>query len=330
MTLHIAPLTNQKTMFPFIELVNKHFNNNKHQFILCSNQNVNISYENAILKDVFKIDKELIKYIEEADHIIFHGVWYDVLSELILKDLTLFSKIYCVLWGGDFYFPETRSDIHKDFMKNVKYYVTGNISEFNLAKRYYNFEAKYIKCFTYTNNVVKNNEITKSGAFKHLNILLNHSASRTGHHIEALELLSSYKNKNIIIYVPLSYGDEEYAKDIIEYGKDLFGNKFIPITEFLEYEKYIKFLSKIDIAMFNHKIQEGASNIYTLLSMGTKVYLNSHTTVNEYMKEIGITVYDIDNFDLTLLDIKIKNSNIKATKEYFSEKNLLESLKKWM
>ena len=42
-----------------------------------------------------------------------------------------------------------------------------------------------------------------------INILIGNSATETNNHIEVLDLLSKFKNEDIKIYVPLSYGDME-------------------------------------------------------------------------------------------------------------------------
>lgn len=43
-----------------------------------------------------------------------------------------------------------------------------------------------------------------------------------------------------------------------------------PIVDFMDFNEYINFLSTIDIAIFNHKRQQGMGNIITLLGMGKK------------------------------------------------------------
>ena len=62
-----------------------------------------------------------------------------------------------------------------------------------------------------------------------IKILLGNSATESNQHKEAFELLEKYKNKNIKIYVPLSYGPEKYADEIEQLGMHIFGEKFIPM-----------------------------------------------------------------------------------------------------
>ena len=48
----------------------------------------------------------------------------------------------------------------------------------------------------------------------------------------------------------------------------------------MPFNQYLEFLGKIDIAIFNHRRQQGFGNAITLLGLGKKVYLNSVSTLN--------------------------------------------------
>src|SRR5690606_3405679 len=98
-----------------------------------------------------------------------------------------------------------------------------------------------------------------------VNILVGNSADPSNNHLEILDKLLPYKDADIQIYTPLSYGDQDHAKLVSEYGKKLFSEKFSPVTDFMKEENYLNFLCSIDIAIFNHKRQQGMGNITTLL-----------------------------------------------------------------
>lgn len=53
-------------------------------------------------------------------------------------------------------------------------------------------------------------------------------------------------------------------RKVIIKGKELFGEKFIPLTEFMTFEKYLEFLGSIDIAIFAHKRQQAMGNTITI------------------------------------------------------------------
>ena len=161
-----------------------------------------------------------------------------------------------------------------------------------------------------------------------INIQIGNSAETTNNHFYLFDKLLQYKDSDIRIYAPLSYANHSYAKRVIERGKELFGDKFIPMTEFLPYDKYLEFLGNIDIVMFGHRRQQALGNTVVLLGLGKKVYMRDDISPWQFFVDISVKVYNIENIDLKLLDESVKKRNIKNIKEYFSEKRLVEQLKK--
>jgi hypothetical protein len=159
-----------------------------------------------------------------------------------------------------------------------------------------------------------------------INMQLGNSADPTNNHIEVLEKLVKYRDKNIKIYTPLSYGDKEYAKSVISYGQQLFGDKFVPLIEFMPFEKYLEFLSEIDIAIFAHKRQQAMGNTITLLGLGKKVYMRSDITPWQLFNDIDVKVFDVEDIQIDAIDEETKKENHQKIKEYFSEENYLKQL----
>src|SRR5690606_7080247 len=101
--------------------------------------------------------------------------------------------------------------------------------------------------------------------------------------------------KDFNLYVPLSYGSEDYKNRIIKKGKELFGSRFKPLEDFIPYQEYITFLKNIDILILNHRRQQGMGNTIQALGMGKKVFLNSITPQYHLFKKLGIKVFPIEN-----------------------------------
>ena len=101
-----------------------------------------------------------------------------------------------------------------------------------------------------------------------------------------LRKLSKFRNQNIKVYVPLSYGDKEYVHRVIKSGRDLLGEKFVPMTDYMDVDEYYKHLSQIDIALFGMKRQQALGNIMALLYMGKKVYLREHSVLEHYSSNV--------------------------------------------
>nr|MDA3878207.1 TDP-N-acetylfucosamine:lipid II N-acetylfucosaminyltransferase [Halothiobacillus sp.] len=118
----------------------------------------------------------------------------------------------------------------------------------------------------------------------------------------------------------------EYAKVIATRGKEMFGNKFTPLLEFMPFENYLELLGQIDIAVFAHKRQQAMGNTITLLGLGKKVYMHSDVTPWAMFNELGVKVFDICKFDLMPLNDDVREKNQKRIKSHFSEITLAQQL----
>lgn len=131
-----------------------------------------------------------------------------------------------------------------------------------------------------------------------------------------------FKNDDICIYVPLSYGNKKHAQAAIQQGQQWFGDKFKPLTEFMPFDEYLLLLGTIDIAIFNHKRQQAMGNTITLLGLRKKVYVRSDTAQSEFFNSLGVHFFDINDFNLNLLNAEDSCENNKKIKIYFSEEDL--------
>ncbi|MEA2017615.1 MAG: TDP-N-acetylfucosamine:lipid II N-acetylfucosaminyltransferase, partial [Campylobacterota bacterium] len=246
------------------------------------------------------------------------------------------KKCYWIIVGGDLYYYKTRPinlrhDLYefmrKSVISKIAYLITGTTGDYKLAQKWYGATGKHIKCFNYPSNLYKEYEI-KPKKHNTINIQLGNSADPSNNHIDVLKNLEQYKDEDIQIFVPLSYGDQEYAKEIILKGKELFGDKFIPLTEFMPFEKYLDFLSEIDIAIFAHKRQQAMGNTITLLGLGKKVYIDSGTVQFDFFKKNNVEVFDVNSINLQTLNQTTVKTNKEKIKNLFSKKVLLDGLQR--
>ena len=130
-------------------------------------------------------------------------------------------------------------------------------------------------------------------------------------------------DSNTELICPLSYcATKEYQQEIINYGKDIFGDKFIPLLDFLPLADYLEILKKVDIAIFAHENQQAYGNIIQLLGMGKKVYMRKTTSYDEITQN-GILVFDFDDgIDLERLDEKSARENHASVKSIYSLENM--------
>jgi hypothetical protein len=317
-----------KFLAPFIDFVDVNMGRENHHYVfitsekylygLTAEHNVEFLHTN---EDIFIT---LLAYMQEAEKIILHGLWREKVDMLLYFHPELLKKCFWFIWGGDFYFPEKQNWFKKQIIKDIGHIVTDNRGDFELIKTWYGAKGMNIPCFGYPSNLYKELQSTPKKD-KTIFIQLGNSADPSNQHSEALQILEYYKEEDIKIFVPLTYGNKEYAQGVIAEGYRLLGDKFFPIVEHMPYEEYMRFLENIDIAIFNHNRQQAMGNIVTLLGMGKKVYLNK-TTIWDYFAQDEIEVFSLADFDLHLLEQDEKEHNIDIIKARYSSEKLQKCL----
>lgn len=326
---------------PFIKLIKtKPFNMNEHCFYLwdsisssdlVEDEKVKIIRGNK-LKKIALISK-LFLCMEKSDKIILHGLFNPLIILLLFFNRKILKKSYWVLWGADLYGYKFRFG----WKNRLRYFFLGSViksmgniityirGDYDCAVEWFGTKANYYECLMYESNLYKEFEVSicKNST---KNILVGNSADPANNHLDIFDYLEPYKDQDIKIYAPLSYGNNEYSEKVIKEGIERFGEKFEALTELVSSEEYIQFLSKIDFAIFNHKHQQGMGNTISLLSLGKKVYMRSDVTQWKFFKEHRIEVFDIEKFSLEVLEPEIKTHNQNNIKDYFSKENYQNQL----
>ena len=128
------------------------------------------------------------------------------------------------------------------------------------------------------------------------------------------------------VTAPLSYGDMNYAQQVIDYAHLKLGDLFFPITNFMSYDDYNKYMSTVSVVIFNHKRQQAMGNTIALLSLGKKVYLRSDVTPWAYLKSLGLHIYDTtSHITLEQLSPISSKSNISICKLEFNNEKLFNA-----
>lgn len=348
--LHIIP--KDKFDEAFIKFVNKNFVNNEHFFLVISGKNsykneykniknvhvhLNHLAENKILKILTRI-VDIIKtfycyyyYCSRAQKVIFHSIDTRIIIFLYFFR-NILRKTYWGIWGigGD----KKRKRIFNKILERMKLTVCGNFKgyithikgDYEIIKQRTNCKGKYYNCFIYPSNLYKEISL-KEYKKEELFIQVGNSAQDCNNHLEIFEKLKIYKDEKIKIFCILSYGDEGNKDNIIKKGEEIFGDKFVPVVDFMKFDEYMEFLSKIDIAIFAHDVQKAVGNITSLLSMKKTIYLKESVTTYDMLKDLGVKVKSFDKFEkLEKFDDEILEKNKEIIKERFSEKRLKEDL----
>lgn len=342
-TLHIGSLG--VFIPPFIEFLKEHFDFKQHEFLMTKGSSeCQLKNDDNVFLAKRSIVGRLLHYIRvvikmhQAKKVILHGLFDPQLILILFAMPWLLKKCYWVMWGGDLYVYQLgkrnwkwklREFFRRSVIKNMGYLVSGTPGDVDLAREWYRVKGDHIRCFNYPSNVYKHYEV-KPKIHNTINVQVGNSADPSNRHIEILDQLDKFKDKDIKIFAVLSYGDQEYAKKVISEGEKKFGVKFIAITEMMPFDKYLEFLSSIDVAIFNHERQQAFGNTITLLGLGKKVFLNPSSTLNSVFSEFDIQVFNSEKIELTLLDELTKQANSEKVKHYFSKDSLVKSLKNWI
>lgn len=319
-------MTMEKFLAPLIDFIDKNFGREPHKYVFITSPryeyNLTKEHDIEFLYSDDDIFITLLNYMKESKKIILHGLKRDKINKIFFQNRYLLKKSFWIMWGGDFYFPEKQNKLQKFVIEEISYLVTGTIGEVEYVRDHYNAKGIHIKAFVYISNMYKDIEILPRSD-NTIKILVGNSSTKTNHHIEVFNILKKYKDKNIEIIVPLSYGDFKYGMKVMEYGYTNFGLKFKPLLDFMSEKEYNNLLSAIDIGIFNHNRQQGMGNIITLLGLGKKVFMNSNVTTYKMFKNNNIEIFNIENFNIEPINL---TNNRKLIRNIFSEDNFVKEL----
>lgn len=346
MFLHI--MHNDKFNEPFIEFIERKFNIEEHCFIfiggeseekikIVKRKNTVVASKEMLKKEgLSKLFKMLKPYFKESDKVFLHGLFTPQVVFFLMLNPKFAAKCRWIVWGADLYayckpkkllrqkiYEYMRAACIKRF-NGLLTYIKG---DYELARKWYAVKGNYFECIMYPSNFYKEIKIENEVKDK-IYIQIGNSADPTNEHIEIINKLEKFKEEQIEIICPLSYGDKKYAENIKKIGEEKFGNKFNALMDFLSLEKYLDILSNIDIAIFNHNRQQAMGNIITLIGLGKKVYIKKGITTWEFFLKNGIKVYDNSFVELEKIDNEIKLKNIELIKKYFSEEKLYKQFEK--
>lgn len=337
----ILHITLQDKFIPdFINFLKQHFDDfdTRHQFFIFDDYRYPIERRDniAFSSDTGKIRcaTKLILQMYHAEKIILHGLFIYRVIQLLSLQPYLLKKCYWVIWGGDLYtykFDQRTTswwklEISRRFViKHLGHLVTYIQGDVDFARKWYGAKGLYHECLMYPSNLFKDYPVPPK-TDDTINIQIGNSSDPSNAHIEIFDFLEKYKEENIKIFAPLAYGSQNHARKVAEVGKIMFGDKFVAMTSFMPFDEYLRFLGKIDIAIFNHRRQQAMGNIITLLGLGKKIYLRSDISTWQFLNNIPVKVFDVANLKSLPLTKDIFFENIKSVQEKFSHKNLFRQL----
>ena len=161
-------------------------------------------------------------------------------------------------------------------------------------------------------------------------ILVGNSATFTGNHLEAFELLRRLKMSGRQIVVPLSYGNKELATFLIDKGKEYFANEFESLTDFMPIEEYVAIIKRCGYVIMNHVRQQAVGNIVIMLYLGARVFIRKENPVYDFFKQSGVILSAVQELETypklleTPLTAEERLRNRTFVRHYWSRENAHE------
>jgi len=335
--LHICRA--EKFIPPFIDLVQANFDSALHEFVIFGDHE---KYSSEGRSGVLRVERgfagktaakvRLIVQMHRADRIILHGLFTRAVIKMLFFMPWLLKKTYWFIWGNDLYGrrdadakPGLKDFSRRFVIRHLGHLVTHVPGDIELAREWYGAGGKAHHCLMYTSNLFSDPGVGEA-ITDFVEIQVGNSADPSNNHLEVFEKLASLQTDNFRVLVPLSYGDQQHARWVISAGKELFGDRFVPLTDFMPLAQYQAFLATIDIAIFNHNRQQGLGNLISLLGMGKKVYLRRGISTASLLSSLEIEWFDVEKVDLSPIPEVSRESNTQRVRQIFSKSKLIAQL----
>ena len=334
MNIHL--FTNESLYsFELLRLFETTVNLNDHLFIFRKEKTGSYIYSAAIESRIIYSTnyKQLIRIalpkLRAAKWIYFHYLPYGPSLILWALQPSIISKSTWIVWGGDVFIYKKKNDSLKNrfyeclrkriipWFPEIAAFVEQDARE---AISVYNSNAQYIQIL-YPIPVNLDFLVgleSKKSTRRTKNILIGNSADTSNNHLEMLELLSEFSVEDVKVYCPLSYnGNPNYINTVVNKGKEIFKEKFIPILSMIPTEDYAIFLNEIDVVVMNHRRQQGLGNIIPLLYLGKKVFVRSDASSFSFLVEAGCIIFDTCSMNKSNFAslISIESSSVETNKK---------------
>lgn len=346
MILHLIPA--EKFTTDYINRIFRLFNKKEHYFVVFGENKKEyrlseIKYKGGVsfTLTLRNLGSKFEELVNSCNKIICHSLFFKLIDLFYLNRLVTKHNVCLIwdIWGKDLYEdydkskglkayltikPVVKEGVRRSLIRKMDIFIT--TGDFDILKDRYTLKsgAKAMGA-QYTYNLLNLVEHTPN---EKIHIMVGHSATDTCRHLETFELLKPYAGK-IKVFCPLSYpNDTEYINSVSEVGRKIFGDDYVPMTDFMKYEEYVEFLNTVDIGVFNNSRQQGMGNITNLLYLGKKVYLSEDNTIRKSYSRPNYYIFDCNEIGksdfLILLSEKQAEINRNKIIYKFSDQNFYD------
>ena len=130
-------------------------------------------------------------------------------------------------------------------------------------------------------------------------ILVGNSATPANNHADAFAQLARIDLGNRRIVVPLSYGDEDYAREVCRIGGRMFGSRFTPLRQFMPIGEFNTAIADCATVLMNHVRQQAFGTINAALYMGARVFLRPENPLVPFFRDLGVRLSEMPSAERT-------------------------------
>lgn len=286
---------------------------------------------------MWKNFKNLLNYEKQAKYVFLHQNWFYDFTRFLFTPLSIKRKYIWCVWGHDLYTnmgrPEGTREILKailrkagDFLINreIRFYkgigIGFKYDALEIKKRFKDKIDIYMLPYltdatTEMLNGIMSENTRKEG--EPVRVMVGHSAHPYLNHKHVLNLLSKYKDENILISLVFAYGNANYARQIEEYAKSIFGEKVEVKKDRMPLEEYLRYLNSVDVAICDQIMQSGLGNIHHLMYLGKKIYLNGEGFLHQAFILEGLNIDATEKIEReTFTEFIKENSHKERARNY--------------
>ena len=292
------------------------FNNGEHEIIYflrdkkesCIREQYSIKQAEFCTQDS-KIG--VVAYLKSlrCDYIFLHSLFFTSKEKVqLLLDKELLKKLVWIEWGADLYSWRQNGQFKAILKNKINYKFRSSFSnivcifppDVDYVKKQFPCTSRQIYYAPYNGFPVDEEflnykidsrlaEANKCG--EPVWIQIGQNSLETLNHIRVLKAISKFKDENIRIVLPLSYGGtKEYADRVVDYAEKTFPGKVVALRDFMPKEKYFELINKVGIAIFDTDRQCALGNIERLFFRNVKVYLSENGVMYKYFADLGVPV----------------------------------------
>ncbi len=274
--------------------------------------------------------------------IIIHGLNSEFLKYFLIKNNRVVPVVW-IGWGFDYFkyykgilYKEKTSKLVLDFglsnvkkisnkflpflkqdaddktvMKNIDFFAPVLDIEFDIINEHFpGHSISFIdwNYLTIEDDIIKGFE---NSIINGNNLLFGNSSNPLNNHLDGFNDIRDFKIKFDNIICPLSYGDKINKEKVINLGLELYDQKFIPITGFLDYSEYVKNLLSCKYVFVNSLRQLAMGNIVLMLYLGAYVILDKKNPAYVFLKNKNIQVFSIEEAKIGELE-KISVEDVRT------------------